>query len=100
MRGRKPIYESRAAEFRRVLTAWKTAPPSLRPSLRKLARELNTSHQLLEYYLARLEIDRAQAMLALRLADAKKRRVNLTPEQAKAIGQRVAAYRVSREQSE
>lgn len=93
------MHDSRAAEFRRRLVVWKLTPESMRPSLRELARQLRTSHQILSYHSARLEIDRAQTTLALRLADAKKRRVNLTPEQAKAIGQRVAAYRVSREQS-
>jgi len=55
MRGRKPGYESRATEFRQRLIAWKQAPVSLRPSLRALARELGTSHQLLKHYLDRLE---------------------------------------------
>jgi hypothetical protein len=53
--GRKPTQESRATEFRRRLTAWKQTPVSLRPSLRALARELGTSHQLLTFYLKRLE---------------------------------------------
>jgi transcriptional regulator with XRE-family HTH domain len=51
MRGRKPGYESRATEFRQRLIAWKQAPESLRLSLRALARELGTSHQMLAYYL-------------------------------------------------
>lgn len=55
MRGRKPIYESRAAEFRQRLVVWKQTPESLRPSLRGLARELGTSHQLLQHYLNGLE---------------------------------------------
>jgi hypothetical protein len=55
MRGRKPDYESRATEFRQRLIEWKQAPESLRPSLRALARELGTSHQLLKHYLDRLE---------------------------------------------
>ncbi len=50
-RGRKPASESRAAEFRERLTAWKRTPGSLRPSLRAVARELGTSHQLLSHYL-------------------------------------------------
>ncbi len=54
-RGRKPVHESRAAEFRPRLIAWKQTPESLRPSLRALARELGTSHQLLKHYLDRLE---------------------------------------------
>ncbi len=55
MRGRKPKQESRSAEFRRRLMAWKQTPESARPSLRALARELGTSHQLLSFYLQRLE---------------------------------------------
>ena len=53
--GRKPAYASRAAEFRHRLIAWKQAPESLRPSLRALACELGTSHQLLQHYLHGLE---------------------------------------------
>jgi len=55
MRGRKPDYESRATEFRQRLIVWKQIPESMRPSLRALARELGTSHQLLKHYLDRLE---------------------------------------------
>jgi hypothetical protein len=55
MRGRKPKYESRATEFRRRLIVWKQTPESMRPSLRALAREIGTSHQLLEHYLNGLE---------------------------------------------
>lgn len=54
-RGRKPAYESRAAELRQKLTAWKETPESKRPSLRALARQNNTSHQLLAFYLKGLE---------------------------------------------
>ncbi|MGC2284446.1 MAG: hypothetical protein WA542_04285 [Candidatus Acidiferrum sp.] len=49
MRGRKPAYESRAVEFRQRLSVWKRTPESSRPSLRALARELGTSHQMLAY---------------------------------------------------
>lgn len=49
--GRKPSHESRATEFRRELIEWKQNPESSRPSLRALARELGTSHQLLAFYL-------------------------------------------------
>jgi len=57
--GRKPAYESRAAEFRRELIIWKQTPESMRPSLRVLADELSmagkrTTHQILSYYLNRL----------------------------------------------
>ena len=55
MRGRKPICESRAAEFRQRLVVWKGTPESLRPSFRALARELGTSHQLLQHYLDGLD---------------------------------------------
>jgi hypothetical protein len=53
--GRKPAHESRATEFRHSLTAWKRTPESSRPSLRALARELGTSHQLLTFHLERLD---------------------------------------------
>jgi hypothetical protein len=53
--GRKPSHESRATEFRHRLIAWKQTPESSRPSLRELARELGTSHQLLSFYLKHLE---------------------------------------------
>jgi hypothetical protein len=55
MRGRKPSHESRSTEFRQKLANWKRTPESLRPSLRALARELGTSHQLLKHYLDGLE---------------------------------------------
>ena len=57
--GRKPASESRAAEFHQRLMAWKQAPELSRPSLRALAGELGTSHQMLAYYLDGL--DRWQA---------------------------------------
>src|ERR1035438_8030118 len=55
MSGRKPKQESRSAEFRQRLIAWKQTPDSLRPSLRALARQLGTSHQLLKHYRDGLE---------------------------------------------
>jgi hypothetical protein len=55
--GRKPAYESRAAEFRHALIIWTQTP--MRQSLRALARKLNTTHQMLAYYLSGL--DRWQA---------------------------------------
>jgi len=54
-RGRKIRRKSRAAEFRQRLLTWKQSPPASRPSLRALARELGTSHQLLTHYLVGLE---------------------------------------------
>jgi hypothetical protein len=53
--GRKPARESRAAEFRQGLIAWQQIPESSRPSLRALACQLGTSHQLLQHYLDGLE---------------------------------------------
>jgi hypothetical protein len=53
--GRKHTEESRATEFRQRLIAWKQTPESSRPSLRALARQLGTSHQLLKHYLDGLE---------------------------------------------
>jgi hypothetical protein len=55
MRGRKTKQESRAAEFRERLLAWKQTPESMRPSLRAFAVELGTSHQMLTYYLDGLD---------------------------------------------
>ena len=49
--GRKPKTESRASEIRQKLLAWKQAPQSQRISLRALAVQLGTSHQLLSVYL-------------------------------------------------
>ena len=65
-RGRKTKQASRADELRRKLTAWKQIPESQRPSLRALARELGTSHQLLEHYLDGLEIRQAREQEANR----------------------------------
>ena len=66
MSGRKPEAESRSAEFCQRLIVWKQTPESLRPSLRALARELRTSHQLLEHYLDGLEIRQAREEQAKR----------------------------------
>lgn len=55
MRGRKPKQESRAVEFYGTLAAWKQMSQSSRPSLRALARQIGTSHQLLSHYLQRWE---------------------------------------------
>jgi hypothetical protein len=49
--GRKHLEESRANEIRARLAEWKRLPESSRPSLRALAKELGTSHQLLSHYL-------------------------------------------------
>ncbi|HXP79058.1 MAG TPA: hypothetical protein VN976_04070 [Verrucomicrobiae bacterium] len=54
-RGRKRISESRAAEIRARLVDWKQTPESARISLRALAAEISTSHQLLSFYLKRLD---------------------------------------------
>ncbi len=59
MRGRKKMQESRATELRQKLVAWKQTPESMRPSLRALAGQLATSHQMLAHYLDGL--DRWQA---------------------------------------
>jgi len=54
-RGRKPASQSRAAEIRTRLLAWKQTPEPQRISLRALAAKLSTSHQLLSVYLRGLE---------------------------------------------
>ena len=51
MSGRKPKTESRADEFRQRLVIWKHTPEFSRPSLRELARQLGTSHQMLNHLL-------------------------------------------------
>jgi hypothetical protein len=51
VRGRKTKNESRSAEFRQRLLIWRKTPELVRPSLRALARELGTTHQLLQHYL-------------------------------------------------
>ena len=80
MRGRKPKQESRAEEFRQRLIAWKQEPMRSRPSLRALACELGTSHQLLKQYLDGLEKwKRAKDLERIR-ANAKAKGVPLTPE--------------------
>ena len=54
-RGGKPAGETRATAIRARLFAWKQTPESQRVSLRKLAVELGTSHQLLAFYLRGLD---------------------------------------------
>lgn len=63
--GRRPQSESHAPEIRARLARWKKTPESLRPSLRALARELDTSHQLLSHYLQRWERWQAKEYLGL-----------------------------------
>jgi len=77
--GRKPKQESRAIEFRQRLMAWKQTPESSRPSLRALARELGTTHQLLSHYLAGLEEWRRERDLEPFRVNAKARNIPLTP---------------------
>src|SRR5260370_33488139 len=54
-RGRKPADESRARILRARLVVWKQTPESQGVSLRTLAVELRTSHQLLAFYLRGLD---------------------------------------------
>ena len=54
-RGRKPASQSRAPEIRTKLLKWKETPNPQRISLRALAAEIGTSHQLLSFHLRRLE---------------------------------------------
>ena len=53
--GRKPADESRAEEFRERLLKWSYFPASARPSLRVLAKALQTNHQLLSHLLVGLD---------------------------------------------
>lgn len=50
-RGRRPADESNAVAIRTRLASWSREPEAQRPSLRALAVELGTSHQLLSFYL-------------------------------------------------
>ena len=54
MKGRKRKEDSRATELRQRLVVWQQTPESMRPPLRALARELGTSHALLQHYLRNL----------------------------------------------
>jgi hypothetical protein len=99
-RGRKSKYESRAPELRQKLIVWKQTPESLRSSLRALARELGTSHQMLAYLLDGLEIQHAMEYKR-RDEEEYKRRADEIRARAKAEGrpmtelegQQVAVYR-------
>lgn len=55
MRGRKTKRESRGPEIYERLTAWRDTREASKASLRDVARELGTSHQLLSFYLKRLD---------------------------------------------
>jgi hypothetical protein len=61
--GRKPAIESRATEFRKKLMLWVQSPEWSRLSLRALACQLGTSHQLLTFYLKGLDVWRGQQYL-------------------------------------
>ena len=79
MRGRKPKQESRSTEIRQRLVEWSQTPASARPSLRALARELGTTHQLLGHYLDRLEEWLREKDLESFRANAKSKNIPLTP---------------------
>jgi hypothetical protein len=79
MRGRKPKQQSRSEEFRKALIAWKQTPVAIRASLRALARELGTSHQLLGHYLSALEEWRWEKELQVFHAKAKAKNLTVTP---------------------
>jgi hypothetical protein len=79
MKGRKCIEESRATELRQRLIEWQCLPKSARPSLRALARELNTTHQLLSFYLTGLVRWRFAKDLEQFRANAKARGIAVTP---------------------
>jgi hypothetical protein len=53
--GRRPKEDSRADELRERLLKWSYFPREARPSLRRLAEALNTSHQLLSHLVVGLE---------------------------------------------
>ena len=96
-RGRKPIGDSQANAIRMRLVSWRQTPDTSRISLRALASELGTSHQLLSFYLRGLDkwqteeyMRRANAFRDL--ADAENRR--MTPwEESQAVALERAAFR-------
>ena len=49
--GRRPSDKSNAAAIRTRLVSWRQAPEQTRSSLRALAKELGTKHQILSFYL-------------------------------------------------
>ena len=78
--GRKPQQESRAEEFRQRLSAWKQTPVRSRPSLRALAAELRTSHQLLKYYVDGLDQWKRDKALERLHANARAKGFSVTPK--------------------
>jgi hypothetical protein len=72
--------ESRSTEFRQRLIEWQCLPKSARPSLRALARGLNTTHQLLSFYLMGLDRWRFAKDLEQFRANAKARGITVTPK--------------------
>jgi hypothetical protein len=86
--GRKPADESRAWEICARLAVWKQTPKQQRISLRALASQLGTSHQLLSFHLKRLDkwLERVYGIKAKEIRDrAKAENRSLTPsEQAQA----------------
>jgi (2Fe-2S) ferredoxin len=54
-KGRRPSAESDGDRIRARLKIWRDEAPEPRPSLRQLAKELGTSHQLLCFYLRGLD---------------------------------------------
>ena len=83
MGGRKANQESRSEEFRQTVIAWKQTPVAFRPSLRALARDLGTSHQLLSHYLSALEEWHRERDLERFRARAKTKNLTLTPQAEK-----------------
>jgi hypothetical protein len=77
--GRKPKQASRSAEFRERLIAWQKTPVRLQPSLRALASELGTSHQLLKHYLDGMEKWKRDRDLERLRANAKAKGIVVTP---------------------
>jgi hypothetical protein len=71
--GRLPKENSRADELRERLLKWSYFPPEARPSLRRLAEALGTSHQLLSHLLIDLEQwERKQDLARVRVLTGRK----------------------------
>src|SRR5580698_5069980 len=71
--GRRPKEDSRADELREKLLKWNYFPKEVRPSLRRLADALDTSHQLLSHLLVGLENwERKQDLARVRVLTGRK----------------------------
>jgi hypothetical protein len=76
-RGRKPAKESRSAEIRQRIAAWKLVPYEKRKPVTVLARELGISHQLASHYASQVPSPDPIAEARAIVADALPRMVEM-----------------------